>query len=47
LLARVIQFGRHVAALDSIKRASSLPGEGAAAAAVTEILRSADESFGG
>jgi PTS system nitrogen regulatory IIA component len=45
LLARVIQFGRNVAALDSIKRAAGLPGEGAATATVAEILRSADESF--
>jgi PTS system nitrogen regulatory IIA component len=47
LLARVIQFGRHVAALDGIKRAASVPSEAAATAAVTEILRSADESFVG
>jgi PTS system nitrogen regulatory IIA component len=46
LLARVIQFGRNAAALDSIKRAAATPGESGAAGAVTAILRSADEASG-
>ena len=40
LLARVIQLGRHIAAIESIKKAASQ-------AAVTEILRSSEEFFEG
>ena len=39
LLARVIQLGRHIAAIESIKKATSV-------AAVQEILRSAEEYLG-
>jgi PTS system nitrogen regulatory IIA component len=40
LLARVIQLGRHIAAVESIKKASST-------AVVVEVLRSAEELFEG